>query len=306
VDPEAAGRYLLGVECDGANYHRAKTARDRDKLREAVLRDLGWELHRIWSTDWWTNPGREIDKLDAALKRASQRRDASDTSLNEQEAKTERADLFAGSVLATSLPPEPNASSPPEHQLDIYQPISTDQQFGSYKDFYESYSSRQISGRIAEVVRGEGPISIGLAARRVASAWGIRRVHERAIERIRGLISKNEVRVQITPDGEFLWPVEMVPADYEGFRVPGPAGAGERQPEDIPLEEIRNAALYLLERHISAPRKELAREIARLFGFHRTGNVVEERMQKGIANLIKSGKALLEDEMITLVLPTHE
>ncbi|MGH9349416.1 MAG: DUF4011 domain-containing protein [Vicinamibacterales bacterium] len=67
VDPKAPGRYLLGVECDGANYHRAKTARDRDKLREAVLRNLGWQLHRIWSTDWWTDPAREVQKLDAAI-----------------------------------------------------------------------------------------------------------------------------------------------------------------------------------------------------------------------------------------------
>jgi hypothetical protein len=32
VDSAAPGRYLLGVECDGANYHRAKTARDRDSF----------------------------------------------------------------------------------------------------------------------------------------------------------------------------------------------------------------------------------------------------------------------------------
>ena len=59
----------MGVECDGANYRRAKTARDRDKLREGILRDLGWSLHRIWSTDWWTDPEREIRKLEAALVR---------------------------------------------------------------------------------------------------------------------------------------------------------------------------------------------------------------------------------------------
>lgn len=70
VDPEARGRYLLGIECDGANYHRAKTARDRDKLREGILRDLGWKLHRIWSTDWWTDPDRELTKLETALDQA--------------------------------------------------------------------------------------------------------------------------------------------------------------------------------------------------------------------------------------------
>ena len=42
---------MLGIECDGAMYHSAKNARDRDKLREGILRDLGWEIHRIWSTD---------------------------------------------------------------------------------------------------------------------------------------------------------------------------------------------------------------------------------------------------------------
>ncbi|PZU71357.1 MAG: DNA helicase, partial [Brevundimonas sp.] len=62
VDPDAPGRYLAGVECDGATYHRSATARDRDKLREQVLRGLGWEILRIWSTDWW------IDALGTAQK----------------------------------------------------------------------------------------------------------------------------------------------------------------------------------------------------------------------------------------------
>jgi len=67
VHPDFAGRYLAGVECDGATYHRSATARDRDKLREQVLRGLGWEIVRIWSTDWWVNPGGTLERLHAAL-----------------------------------------------------------------------------------------------------------------------------------------------------------------------------------------------------------------------------------------------
>jgi very-short-patch-repair endonuclease len=63
VDPVVPGRYLLGVECDGATYHRAATARDRDKLRQAVLEGLGWELHRIWSTDWWHDAAGQMAAL---------------------------------------------------------------------------------------------------------------------------------------------------------------------------------------------------------------------------------------------------
>jgi DNA replication protein DnaC/very-short-patch-repair endonuclease len=49
VNPDRPGDYLLGVECDGAMYHSAATARDRDKIRASILGELGWKLLRIWS-----------------------------------------------------------------------------------------------------------------------------------------------------------------------------------------------------------------------------------------------------------------
>lgn len=55
--------YILGVECDGAAYHTAKSARDRDALRQAILEGLGWKLYRIWSTDWFKDPPGETQKL---------------------------------------------------------------------------------------------------------------------------------------------------------------------------------------------------------------------------------------------------
>ena len=63
VHPEASGRYLAGIECDGATYHRSATARDRDRLRENVLRGLGWTIYRVWSTDWWHDADRALDRL---------------------------------------------------------------------------------------------------------------------------------------------------------------------------------------------------------------------------------------------------
>ena len=70
-DPDKPGRFLLGIECDGATYHGARSARDRDRLREAVLRGLGWEIHRIWSSDWFRNPERETERVLKAMERAS-------------------------------------------------------------------------------------------------------------------------------------------------------------------------------------------------------------------------------------------
>jgi very-short-patch-repair endonuclease len=61
--PERPGRFLLGVECDGAAYHSAPSVRDRDRLRQEILERLGWRIHRIWSVDWFRNPKRELTRL---------------------------------------------------------------------------------------------------------------------------------------------------------------------------------------------------------------------------------------------------
>ncbi|MCS3731363.1 DUF4011 domain-containing protein [Bradyrhizobium betae] len=65
--PDWPHGFVLGVECDGATYHSAKSARDRDRLRQEILEGLGWKLHRIWSTDWFNNPRQEAEKLRAAI-----------------------------------------------------------------------------------------------------------------------------------------------------------------------------------------------------------------------------------------------
>jgi len=67
INPDAPGLYLSAVECDGASYHSSATARDRDFLREQVLRGLGWEVIRIWSTDWWIDSQSALEHVDEKL-----------------------------------------------------------------------------------------------------------------------------------------------------------------------------------------------------------------------------------------------
>lgn len=65
--PDYPYGFLLGVECDGASYHSSRSARDRDRLRQEILESKGWHLHRIWSTDWFTDALSEKEKLRAAI-----------------------------------------------------------------------------------------------------------------------------------------------------------------------------------------------------------------------------------------------
>lgn len=61
--PTLPGKYLVGIECDGVAYHSGRSARDRDRLRQEILVNLGWKIHRIWSTDWFRNRGAEKARL---------------------------------------------------------------------------------------------------------------------------------------------------------------------------------------------------------------------------------------------------
>lgn len=61
--PQKTDSFILGIECDGKTYHSSVSARDRDRLRQAVLEDLGWSIHRIWSTDWFKQTSHEVERI---------------------------------------------------------------------------------------------------------------------------------------------------------------------------------------------------------------------------------------------------
>ena len=67
------GRFILGIECDGAAYHSSRDARDRDLTRQMILEHHGWVIHRVWSTAWWKNPTEELKRLESAVREAMKR-----------------------------------------------------------------------------------------------------------------------------------------------------------------------------------------------------------------------------------------
>ncbi|HEY2639694.1 MAG TPA: DUF559 domain-containing protein, partial [Streptosporangiaceae bacterium] len=68
--PDDPTRMILAVEADGASYRDSRSVRDRDRLRKEHLERLGWRVHRLWSTSWFTDPDAELAKLRAAYAEA--------------------------------------------------------------------------------------------------------------------------------------------------------------------------------------------------------------------------------------------
>lgn len=102
MHPRKPGRYVLAIECDGASYHAAPTARDRDRLRQQQLEALGWRFCRVWSTDWFLRREEEVQRVLKAF-------DESVHSADELDAREDS--LNPRSVVAPR--PEAGLSKPP-------------------------------------------------------------------------------------------------------------------------------------------------------------------------------------------------
>jgi very-short-patch-repair endonuclease len=95
-NPVKAGAYLLGIECDGATYHSGRSARDRDRLRQEILESHGWQLHRIWSTDWYHSRQREVKRLFDRVEEALE----ADAAYREWRERKERQESVQGNLVS--------------------------------------------------------------------------------------------------------------------------------------------------------------------------------------------------------------
>jgi very-short-patch-repair endonuclease len=142
VDPDLPGRYLAGVECDGATYHRSATARDRDKLREQVLRGLGWKILRIWSTDWWVDAEGALEKVHIALELLLEesRRSREEAEKKENASRSAESDYSDNEDIAFQdmVSPQTAGSEPPEHNAE---------QEGSFLVQHEDSSFAPVEGQ---------------------------------------------------------------------------------------------------------------------------------------------------------------
>jgi len=285
VHPHSPGRYVLGIECDGASYHSAKTARDRDKLRRKMLEELGWTLHRIWSMDWWADPKREVERVREAYSRAvaipvesvSQPPSyASKPSTPPMQEANPHPILYGQEIKGNTSMNSKN--SIPYPNLDY--PMA-----GSPALFDEFRATSTISRQILAVVDKEGPISQSLLCKRVASMWGVNRVTSRITQRILAICTPLKLRGTREPDGGvFVWSESLPPNKLTKYRV-APAGKSLRDSRDIAREEIAIAVWVILAEQFSMPEYDLIRETAQRLGYNRIGGNVKQSMLRGIGYL---------------------
>lgn len=96
----------------------------------------------------------------------------------------------------------------------------------------------------------------------------------------------------------FYWAPGTDPKTWRGFRVPRD-GDRVRDVAEIALPELANAAeAEQVRRLLGTSRDGLVRATAQLFGIHRVGRVVRERMEQAIALLAAEGRCKLDGERV--------
>ena len=307
VHPDAPGVYLSGIECDGATYHRSATARDRDKLREQVLRGLGWEIQRVWSTDWWIDPAGTLEKLDARLrallessreKRAeAAEKEAARLLVEEAIAKAENATALLpddGRQPTAGSPEQPPVEAKSQETAEVYarnvsEALPTSGAIFTEADplsevdgidvdaFFDAAYEPNLARMIAHVVEIEGPVLDAVLARRIARAHGWQRTGSRIQERVEALAAK-VFRTTEEDVGTFYWPAGLSPDGPVVFRRA--VGDAARAVDEISMEELAALAKTMIEAGSTGESSIAA--MAREVGLHQIRAASRGRLEKAM------------------------
>ena len=274
VDPDRPGRYMLGIECDGAMYHSARSARDRDRLRQQVLEGLGWSIHRIWSTDWFRNRERELDRVERAIQETRSRNGAAPP----VEPRREPEPLKRVS--------EPERPAEERSRPYVVAKLSIPRLDAPLHEV----SPGRLAQWMAEVVRVESPIHTREVVTRIRTAVGVGRTGVRIKQRMEEAVRYGITTGLFERRGDFLWRPDHEVAEVRRRDGTLPDTArGLKTIEMIAPEEIGQALCHVVRDSFGIDRDEAIREASRLFGFKLTGPKITRRMHAVLDDLLNSG-----------------
>lgn len=266
--PDHPGRYVMAIECDGATYHGALWARERDRLRQDVLESLGWRFHRIWSTDWFYQRAQEIDRLRTALEAAVKSIDNAHLKGSNQ---VRNVVELAPSVSRIEVFEAPVRIMPP------YRRAAPSRRYGQPHEA----SLGTLAFISEEVIRDEGPIHFEEIARRVASCFGKEKAGGRIVARVKQALRKlDNKESEILSDGAFWFTREQAANPPVRDRSEE-SGATLKATSLSPLE-VRAAVKIAREDNAGGSDEELIRTAARLLGFRRVGSDLKSRIGLGL------------------------
>ncbi|WP_119680768.1 DUF3320 domain-containing protein [Indioceanicola profundi] len=289
ADYDRPGRYILGIECDGAAYHSSRSARDRDRLRQAVLEDHGWIIHRIWSTDWFNRPQEQLRKVLAAIEAAKAELAGRDEKLKPfsravplDVVTVEREDVTEVGLEVAQVP----SLAVPYVEAQVTVPLHME---------LHALPTGMMADIVRQVVTVEGPVHASEITARIRSFWGL----QRAGARIQAAVEKGiEAAVRagtITGEADCYQVPGAVVAIRDRSEVTSP---GLRKPEMLPPAEIRAAATSFVKTNLGATVEETVSGVSRLFGFKATSAQLKQVILAELDAAVDAGDLVQQESIL--------
>lgn len=290
-DPDRPGRYVLGVDCDGAWYRDAKSARDRERLREAALRDKGWSMYRLWIGDWFQRPQAELDKLIFAIERAIEHNDQVEhlPAGPKRPVPIEVSSVERGEFAEIGLI---NA----EEDSD-----STPYEEASFKVPNRQYELHLVppdvmADIVQDIVAIEGPIHRAEIVARARDLWGLGRAGSRIQAAVEAGISYAlRGKVIERAHHDFLSLPGQSPVVRDRSEVVSPT---LRRPDYLPPQEIDVGILDTVSANLGATVGELVLRVSRQLGYRSTSAQLRAVIEDRVASVVKTGKVKEVNGMI--------
>jgi very-short-patch-repair endonuclease len=288
ADPQKPGRFVLGIECDGAQYHSSRSARDRDRLRQNVLETHGWVLHRIWSADWFLRPDEETAKVVQAIDAAKAYwREADERAADSISAVPIRFSAREGDVdvvVAEGTSDKPEKPRYEEANFSV----------NRNRDPHETPLPEMIK-YVVRVISIEGPIHASEIVVRIRSLWGLARAGNRIRDAVLTAVRAAKRKGDVVGGPFYSLPDQQVVvkdrSDIESNTL--------RKPEYLPPQEVKLAISQVIAENFGAEQDELVQAVARLFGFGSTSAQLREVVEAAVADLLDSGQLRLDGRMIS-------
>jgi hypothetical protein len=287
VHPDYPNQYLLAILCDGPTYRSARTSGDREIVQPGVLKSLGWNIMKVWSTEWWEDPGEVTQSILASIHKAEQ----GIATEPEQDVLTLTEEEIPFAFQETRVL---------RTETRYYEAANVPIVRATGSEDFFLYSYREtIKSQINEVLIIEAPISKNLLIKRVLLGWGIGRAGSRIATHFE-LVFRDLNLPQTNDNGNVIfWRHDQQPDSYLIYRLP-PNETLKRDADDLPSHEIANGIQEILRNQISLTKSDLVKEASRLFGYARIGTNVEVAMNLGIRMALSKGIAKMEFERVVL------
>ncbi|MCE9606283.1 MAG: DUF3320 domain-containing protein [Planctomycetia bacterium] len=313
VDPELPDGYVLGIECDGLQYDAARSSRDRDRLRQQVLEDRGWKIHRIWSIDWFNRPKEQLAKLTTAIDAAKAAALLAAKSKAEAlKAEAEKARLVKPqpATVANVAPAENKPVAPTKTVVPVI--AREERQEAAEPSVPYEEAIFKISGKqsipdmplstlmefAVRVVRVEGPIHEEEIERRLVSLSGASRTGTRIAQAVAAALAEAVKARAVVVDGGFYRPAEQTIVPIRNRE--DVTSSGLKKPEMLPPAEIERAVKVLIAGHLGVVDDECIVAVARMLGFKTTTPALKEVIAGSLERLVTSGNVVRKNDTLHL------